>query len=108
MTAFAGALLSIPRQLAVNSACDAVDLISALRAQHFKAILKETSQADKDLLRWTGLDLKEGCVRDNLHAGVLEPAMSKIKSLSFAVEAAVTILRIDDNIVLNAEQDDRR
>jgi len=41
-----------------------------------------------------------GKVRNNLKAGVLEPAMSKVKALKFATEAAVTILRIDDMIKL--------
>ncbi len=41
-----------------------------------------------------------GKVRNNLEAGVLEPAVSKIKSIKFAVEAAITILRIDDHIQL--------
>ncbi len=36
--------------------------------------------------------------RDNITAGVVEPAISKIKSLRFATEAAITILRIDDLI----------
>jgi len=48
-----------------------------------------------------GLDLIEGTIRDNLAAGVVEPAISKIKSLRFATEAAITILRIDDRISLN-------
>jgi T-complex protein 1 subunit alpha len=37
-------------------------------------------------------------VRNNLEAGVLEPSMSKVKSLRYACEAAITILRIDDSI----------
>jgi T-complex protein 1 subunit alpha len=37
-------------------------------------------------------------------AGVVEPAISKIKSLRFATEAAITILRIDDCIKLNPPQ----
>jgi len=41
-----------------------------------------------------------GKVRNNLKHGVLEPAMSKVKSLKFATEAAITILRIDDMIKL--------
>jgi T-complex protein 1 subunit alpha len=48
-----------------------------------------------------GLDLVDGTIRDNLAAGVVEPAISKIKSLRFATEAAITILRIDDRITLN-------
>lgn len=52
------------------------------------------------LLCRVGLDLIDGRVRDNRNAGVLEPAISKIKSLKFATEAAITILRIDDSIKL--------
>ena len=51
------------------------------------------------------MDLIEGVVRDNKSAGVFEPAMSKIKSLKFATEAAITILRIDDVIKLEAQQE---
>ena len=53
-----------------------------------------------------GLDLYKGVVRDNKKAGVLEPAVSKIKSLKFATEAAITILRIDDMIKLAPEKKD--
>lgn len=54
------------------------------------------------------MDLINGVVRDNLAAGVLEPAMSKLKSLKAATEAAVSLLRIDDMIKINPEpeQDD--
>lgn len=51
-----------------------------------------------------GLDLHESAVRDNKKEGVFEPAISKIKSLKFATEAAITILRIDDLIKLAPEQ----
>ena len=43
-------------------------------------------------------------MRDNKKAGVFEPAISKIKSLKFATEAAITILRIDDMIKLEPEK----
>jgi len=51
-------------------------------------------------LKYTGLDLVNGRCRDNLKAGVLEPTNSKTKSIRFATEAAITILRIDDMIKL--------
>ena len=51
-----------------------------------------------------GQDLINGAVRDNKKAGVLKPAVSKIKSLKFATEAAITILRIDDMIKLAPEK----
>ncbi|KAK0055564.1 T-complex protein 1 subunit alpha [Biomphalaria pfeifferi] len=97
---FAQSLLVIPKQLAVNAAQDSTDLVAKLRAFH------NTSQtrAEHNELRWVGLDLYEGVVRDNKKAGVLEPAISKIKSLKFATEAAITILRIDDMIKLVAEK----
>lgn len=53
------------------------------------------------------MDLVEGCVRDNKKAGVFEPTISKIKSLKFATEAAITILRIDDMIKLTPEDKGR-
>ena len=52
------------------------------------------------------MDLVKGTVRDNKAAGVLEPGISKIKCLKFATEAAITILRIDDMIKLEAEKKD--
>uniref|UniRef100_A0A1B6C7B4 T-complex protein 1 subunit alpha n=1 Tax=Clastoptera arizonana TaxID=38151 RepID=A0A1B6C7B4_9HEMI len=100
---FARSLLVIPKTLAVNAAQDATDLVAKLRAYH------NSSQTKKDHahLKWVGLDLVEGVVRDNRKSGVLEPAMSKIKSLKFATEAAITILRIDDMIRLDPEQKDK-
>lgn len=96
---FARALLCVPKQLAVNAALDSTELVAQLRARH------NASQVNKDCAnyKWFGLDLHEGKVRDNKEAGVLEPAISKIKSLKFATEAAITILRIDDQIKLQPE-----
>jgi len=98
---FAHAMQVIPKTLAVNAALDATDLIAKLRAIH-NAALKDKSKAS---LKWAGLDLHAGTVRDNRKAGVLEPGMSKIKSLKFATEAAITILRIDDMIKMQQQQE---
>lgn len=57
------------------------------------------------VLHRVGLDLVAGLVRDNKKAGVLEPTMSKVKSLKFATEAAITILRIDDMIKLVSQEE---
>jgi T-complex protein 1 subunit alpha len=54
------------------------------------------------------LDLLNGKPRNNLRAGVLEPMLSKINSIRFATEAAITILRIDDMIKLAPEQREER
>jgi len=100
---FANALLVIPKTLATNAAQDATDLVAKLRAYHNKA---QTSP-EQSHLKWVGLDLENGEIRDNKKAGVLEPLISKVKSLKFATEAAITILRIDDMIKLRPEQKGR-
>jgi len=97
---FAEALLIIPKTLSVNAALDATDLVAKLRAHHN---LAQTDKTKSDL-KWYGLDLFTGKIRNNSEAGVLEPAISKIKSIKFAVEAAITILRIDDHIKLAPKQ----
>jgi len=100
---FAEALLVIPKTLSVNAAQDATELVATLRAEHYKAQNAPASAATSRL-HFAGLDLVDGVVRDNLAYGVVEPAISKIKSLRFATEAAITILRIDDMIKLAPPQ----
>lgn len=100
---FAQALLVIPKTLAVNAAKDSTDLVAKLRAYHNAA---QTVPADdpKRALRFYGLDLLNGTVRDNMKAGVLEPTVSKIRSLKSALEACTSLLRIDDQITVPREQ----
>ncbi|KAJ1564218.1 T-complex protein 1 subunit alpha [Nowakowskiella sp. JEL0078] len=100
---YANALLVIPKTLAVNAAKDSTDLVAKLRAYHNASQSPNADQAKK-LLKWTGLDLIKGIVRDNMKAGVLEPSMSKIKSLKAATEAAIALLRIDDMIKIDPQQ----
>ncbi|KAI7865687.1 T-complex protein 1 subunit alpha [Spinellus fusiger] len=102
ITEFANSLLVIPKTLAVNAAKDSTELVSKMRAYHNAAL---SSEADEDTraMKNYGLELIHGEVRDNLKAGVLEPAMSKIKSLKSATEAAIAILRIDDFIKVAPE-----
>ncbi|KAF7286766.1 chaperonin containing TCP1 subunit 1 [Rhynchophorus ferrugineus] len=97
---FAKSLLVIPKTLSVNAAKDATDLVAKLRAYHNSSQTK----VEHANLKYVGLDLIEGTVKDNKKAGVLEPTISKIKSLKFATEAAITILRIDDMIKLDAQE----
>lgn len=99
--AFADALLVIPKTLAVNAAKDSAELVSKLKAIHARS---QREGCDDPTLKNYGLDLVNGTIRDNLAAGVVEPAVSKIKSLRFATEAAITILRIDDRVTLNPNQ----
>mmetsp|Transcript_12838 Transcript_12838/g.46924 ORF Transcript_12838/g.46924 Transcript_12838/m.46924 type:complete len:158 (+) Transcript_12838:85-558(+) len=98
---FAEALLVIPKVLAVNAAKDATELVAKLRAYHY------TSQTKPGKAHYAGygLDLVNGVVRNNIEAGVLEPCMSKSKLLQFATEAALTILRIDDLVRIQKEEE---
>jgi len=103
---FAEALNVIPKTLAINAAKDATDLLTKLRFVHDKAQKSEGEEVNK--YRHTGLDLVNGKIRNNFQAGVFEPAISKVKSLKFATEAAITILRIDDLIRLEAKEEGER
>jgi len=100
---FAQALLTIPKQLAVNAAKDSTDLVAKLRAYHSAAQRAPTGDPKKALMHY-GLDLHKGEPRDNLRAGVLEPTISKVKSLKSAYEAAVSLLRIDDSLQVAPEE----
>ncbi|PWN23879.1 T-complex protein 1 [Microstroma glucosiphilum] len=101
---FAQALLVIPKTLAVNAAKDSTELVAKLRAYHNAA--QSASAGDpKKALRLYGLDLLNGQVRDNVRAGVLEPTVSKVRSLKSALEAATSLLRIDASITLPPPQE---
>lgn len=95
---FSQALLIIPKTLAYNAALDATDLVSKMKVFHHASQSSEDSS--KSELKHSGLDLLNGKIRNNLIAGVLEPAISKVKQLKFATEASIAILRIDDLIKL--------
>ncbi|KAJ5200487.1 Chaperone tailless complex polypeptide 1 [Penicillium cf. griseofulvum] len=109
---FAQSLLVIPQTLAVNAAKDSSELVAQLRVRHAlsqrvqdgDANEEEKAIAKKKTYRNYGLDLTKGRVHDCLKAGVLEPSMSKIKQLKSAVEACISIMRIDTIIKLDPEQ----
>ena len=101
---FSEALQIIPKVLALNAAKDATELLAKLRVYHNAAQKSGANDEKKAALKYSGLDLMNGKVRNNLAHGVIEPAISKVKSLKFATEAAITILRIDDMIKLAQPQ----
>ncbi|EAN90439.1 putative chaperonin alpha subunit [Trypanosoma cruzi] len=105
IAAFSEALLVIPKTLALNAAMDATDLVARLRVLHNE---QQAAGKSQGVERFFGLELIEGTLRNNVEAGVLEPQPSKIKSLHFATEAAITILRIDDCVRLNPEEEEER
>lgn len=100
---FAMSLLVIPKTLTVNAAKDSTDLVAKLRSYH--AASQQAAENDSKRRRYKnyGLDLFKGKCTDQLEEGVIEPTMSKIKSLRSAVEACIAILRIDTMIVVNPD-----
>jgi len=109
---FAQSLLVIPKTLAVNAAKDASELVAQLRARHAlsqrilegEANQDEKTVAKKKAYKNYGLDLTKGKVADMVKAGVMEPSISKIRQLKSAVEACISIMRIDTLIKLDPEQ----
>uniref|UniRef100_A0A2I2YPB7 T-complex protein 1 subunit alpha n=1 Tax=Gorilla gorilla gorilla TaxID=9595 RepID=A0A2I2YPB7_GORGO len=99
---FARSLLVIPNTLAVNAAQDSTDLVTKFRAFHSDAQVNP----ERKNLKWIGLDLSNGERGDNKQAGMFEPTIVKVKSLKFATEAAITILRIDGLTKLYPESKD--
>jgi T-complex protein 1 subunit alpha len=101
------ATLSVGNSLVRSVFKDSADLVAKLRAYH-NAIQTNPEKPEYADFKDFGLDLKTGTVRNNRSAGVFEPAISKIKSLKFATEAAITILRIDDLIKLEPERGEEK
>lgn len=109
---FAQSLLVIPKTLAVNAAKDASELVAQLRSRH--AVSQRTQEGDgtqdeKTIARMKsyknyGLDLTKGKVVDEIKLGVLEPSVSKIRQLKSAVEACISVMRIDTLIKLDPEE----
>lgn len=86
--AFAEALEIIPQTLAENGGHDPIDVLVALRAAH-----------DKTGGVAYGINVFTGEAEDMGKLKVIEPYLVKKHCIASAVEAAVTILRIDDVVV---------
>jgi len=84
--AFANALRQIPATIANNAGYDSTELVSQLRAAHFRG--ESTA----------GLDMNNGTIADVRKLGITEAYKVKFQILVSAVEAAEMILRIDQVI----------
>ena len=91
---FGEALMQIPKVLLKNSGLEGSQLGDKLRVIH----KSELTTNSKKLLQY-GFDLFHGKIQNNVKNGIIEPAISKIRSIQIATEAAISILRIDDFIV---------
>lgn len=84
--AFANALETIPRTLARTAGRDPIDVLTELRTRHAEGAIA------------TGLDATTGDVAEMTARGVVEPLQVKNAAIDSAVDATVTIVRIDDMI----------
>lgn len=100
---FANALLIIPKTLAINAAKDSSDLVAKLRTYHAASQTAMKDDLKRRKYKNYGLDLINGRIVNEMLHGVLEPTVSKIKSLKSALEACISILRIDTMITVAPE-----
>jgi len=86
LEAFSRALRQIPTIIADNAGYDSSELVSQLRAAHYRG---ETS---------AGLDMRDGSIGNVEQLGIVESFKVKQQILISASEAAEMILRVDDII----------
>lgn len=89
----AAALESVPRTLARNTGLDPIDVLAELRREH-------AAGADT-----AGVDVTTGETTDLAARNVLEPLSVKRRAIVGAVEAANTLIRIDDSIAAEGGAD---
>mmetsp|Transcript_23951 Transcript_23951/g.61709 ORF Transcript_23951/g.61709 Transcript_23951/m.61709 type:complete len:145 (+) Transcript_23951:1573-2007(+) len=84
---FAESLEVVPRTLAENAGMDATTIIANIYAAH---------QEGKSS---TGVDVDAGAVGDMLQKDVLDSLATKAQAFKLAIDAAVTVLRVDQIIM---------
>jgi len=76
----------IPRQLCDNAGFDATNILNKLRQKHAAGVT------------WSGVDIFNEDVEDNLTACVWEPSIVKLNAITAATEACCLILSVDETI----------
>ncbi len=85
---FAEAFDVVPRTLAENSGCDPTILMHTLHTSH----VGEGTEA-------MGFDIEECKPRDSVAAEVFDLYATKVNALRLAVDAAITVLRVDQIVM---------
>ena len=80
----------VPRVLAENSGRDAIKVLSALYSAHAKGE------------KGAGVSVDDGSVVDQAAAGVVDSLAVKESAFQLAVDAAITVLRVDLIIMAKA------
>lgn len=85
---FAEAFDVVPRQLAENSGCDPTKIMHTLHASHIP-----------DNTTTMGFDIEECTPCDSMKAGVFDIYATKLNAIRLAVDAALTVLRVDQIVM---------
>jgi len=86
---FAEALDVVPRTLAENSGCDPTNMMHTLHTAHTANGAGATM----------GFDIEECVARDSVAAEIFDLYATKINAMRLAVDAAVTILKVDQIVM---------
>jgi len=87
----------IPKTLADNCGVKSIKLITELKAKHSKP----------NNLTW-GIDGTNGCIADMNDLGIWDPLLVKIQIIKTSIEAACSILRIDDIVSGISKKKDKK
>lgn len=95
---YSESLLSIPKILVANAGLDSNEMLAGLLSEQNKEKGSHLSY------KFLGIDVITGEIQDNFELGIIEPSISKMKSLRAATEAAISVLRINEVIILPSDQ----
>lgn len=90
---FAEAFDVVPRTLSENSGCDATQMMHQLHASH--AVKGDTAAT----AAFMGFDIEECKPLNAVDAGIFDLYVSKANALRLAVDAAITVLKVDQIIM---------
>ena len=94
---FADALDVVPRTLAENSGCDATAIMHTLHASHF--IHANDDVVTKENKANMGFDIEECKPCDSVQANIYDVYATKVNAFRLSVDAAITILKVDQIVM---------
>lgn len=94
---YADALLDLPRLILTNAGYNDDLLAELLRVQS-----EGNAKSDKEAFLF-GIDAISGKVQNQIKGGIVEPAVVKLKAIRAATEAAISVLRIEEMVIVEKE-----
>ncbi len=94
---FAEAFEVVPRTLAENSGCDPTSSLHKLHASH--VVIDSSNSSDQSSPARMGFDVESCEPFDVVAAGIFDLYATKANALRLAVDAALTVLRVDQIVM---------